>query len=444
MDERGGGSGKPGGHFIVCGLGRFGLSVVEHLRESGHAVVVITSPGTRADRKQHALAFGARVIEGDFRFHDVLEQAGVSSARALLLVSSNNAANLETALDVKRIAPSVRLVLRLDNDKLAERLGRDFGINAVLSPAVLAAGEFARAALDAPQGRASAPTGASAARPRRHNARPRGIAGLRSRFFALPEPTRVLLALFFLFAAGVTLFQQALQLTLVDAIYFTSTIVTTVGFGDYNLKDESAAVKLFGSLLMFAGVVLIAVLSSFLTNYFVSGAAARRRAEHGARRLKEHVILCGLGSVGFEVAERLVAQNVPVVVVDGTPGDAAWHNLSHRGHILLLVGDAARPDVLVRAGLDKARALIAATSEDAVNLEIGLVAQTLAEERRPSHRPLRLVLRCFDPDIASRVHAVSDVYTLLSSAEIAAPLFVAAATEDTENVERKGTRGAEE
>jgi hypothetical protein len=61
-----------------------------------------------------------------------------------------------------------------------------------------------------------------------------------------------------------------------------------------------------------------------------------------------------------------------------------------------------------------------------------LVAQTLAEERRPPHRPLRLVLRCFDPDLANRVHAVSDVYTLLSSAQIAAPLFVAAATQDAQ------------
>ncbi len=416
------------GHFIVCGLGRFGLSVVEHLREADRAVVVITSSATRADRKRRALALGARVLEGDFRFHDALEQAGLVSARALLLVSSNNAANLETVLDVKRLAPRVRLVLRLDNDKLAERLRRDFGIDAVLSPAVLAAGAFARAALDVPPPRASSPVRPSAGLPRRHAVRPRGTAGLRRRFFALPEPTRVLLALFFLFAAGVTLFQQALHLPFVDAVYFTSTIVTTVGFGDYNLKDESAVVKLFGSLLMFAGVALIAVLSSFLTNYFVSGAAARRRAERGARRLKGHVILCGLGSVGFEVVERLFAQNVPVVVVDETPSDAAWHNLSHQGHIPLLVGDGTRPDVLVRAGLDKARALIAATSEDAVNLEIGLVAQTLAEERRPANRPLRLVLRCFDPDLASRVHAVSDMYALLSSAEIAAPLFVAAAT----------------
>ena len=426
--ETGGG----GGHCVVCGLGRFGLRVTERLCEAGHAVVVITRSDTRPDSKRSARAVGARIIEGDYRFADVLAQADVARARALLLVSSNDSANLETALDVRRIAPHVRLVLRSDKGTLAERLEHDFGIAAVLSPPVLAAGHFVRAALDAPP---TAPSPSSPPRPRatsgpppRFAVRPRGIAGPRDLFFALPEPARVLFALFLLFAGGVTFFRHALDLPLADAIYFTSTIVTTVGFGDYNLKDEHASVQLFGSLLMFAGVVLIAVLSSFLTNYFVSGAAARRRAERAVGRLRGHVILCGLGSVGFEVAELLLARGVPVVAVDETPGDALWQNLSQRQRVPLLAGDAVRPDVLGRAGIGKARALIAATSEDAVNLEIGLVAQTLAEEHRAPDRPLRIVLRCFDPDLAARVHALSGTYTLLSSAEIAAPLFVRAAT----------------
>ena len=70
-----------------------------------------------------------------------------------------------------------------------------------------------------------------------------------------------------------------------------------------------------------------------------------------------------------------------------------------------------------------ARALVACTSNDALNLEIGLTAQSVAEASRDG-RPLRLVLRCFDTDIAHRIHAVSDNYTLLSEAKIAAEVFV--------------------
>ena len=64
------------------------------------------------------------------------------------------------------------------------------------------------------------------------------------------------------------------------------------------------------------------------------------------------------------------------------------------------------------------------------NLEIGLMAQGTVEGRRPD-RPLRLVLRCFDPELARRIHAVSDDYTLLSEAMIAAPFFVRTALSHT-------------
>lgn len=89
----------------------------------------------------------------------------------------------------------------------------------------------------------------------------------------------------------------------------------------------------------------------------------------------------------------------------------------------VVVGDATRPVILHRAGIEHARALVACTSNDALNLEIGLTAQSLAEAHRAG-RPLRLVLRCFDADLARRIHAVSDNYTLLSEATIAAPAFV--------------------
>jgi voltage-gated potassium channel Kch len=104
--------------------------------------------------------------------------------------------------------------------------------------------------------------------------------------------------------------------------------------------------------------------------------------------------------------------------------DTLFRDLATRVPVLL--GDATRPETLLKAGFRRARAVVVATSSDALNLEIGLMAQTLVEDYRPK-RPLQLVLRCFDPDLAKRIHRVSQNYTLLSSAELAAPLFVEAA-----------------
>jgi hypothetical protein len=248
------------------------------------------------------------------------------------------------------------------------------------------------------------------------------LPGASTTAYLRPEARFMAACFLALFLLGVIIFQREMEMPLADAIYFTSTIMSTVGFGDYDLRAEPAAVKLFGALLMFSGITLIAMLSSFLTHFLLSGSVARQRAERTARSFRDHVIVCGLGSVGFEIAEELRLRRVPVVVVDATPGDEYFNALAAR--IPVLVGDATRPEVLLRAGLDHARALIAATSDDPINLEIGLTAQSVVEERRPG-KPVRLVLRCFDPDLAERIHAVSDAYTLLSATTIAAPIFVA-------------------
>jgi voltage-gated potassium channel Kch len=408
-------SSKP---VIICGLGRFGLRVVEILRTEGIPVTVITEYRSRADRKRRARELGAQVIEDDFRFGEARVAAGLKDARAIILATSSDSANLECALDVRREHPHLRIVMRLDSEKLAGRLCSDFGIDAVLSPPVLAAPEFARAALQTAPSPSVLPSTVKR-HPQITSARyaMRRLSPLDGR----RQSRLLLLALSLLFTAAILVFRHSLKLDWTDAIYFTATIVTTVGFGDFNLREESPMVKLFGVLLMFGGVTLIAVQSSMLTNFLLSGAATQLRAERIAGRMRGHVILCGLGGVGFEVARDLAARGVPVVVIDATPDDLHARLLSAR--IPIIVGDATNADVLLRAGLRRARAVAVVTSNDAINLEIGLTAQSLVEEMRPD-RPLRLVLRCFDPDLAHRVHAISEAYTLLSSAEIAAPIFV--------------------
>jgi voltage-gated potassium channel Kch len=416
---------------IVCGLGRFGLRVAERLREAGAEVAVVTDSATRSDRVRRAEEMGVTVHVGDFRFAGRRAAAGIGRARAVVLAAADDAANLEAALDIRAEAPDVRIVMRQDEGRFPDRLEADFGIDAVLSPAALAAPEFSRAALDdSPLPAASACTagGHGIATARRHAERRPRRPGLADRYDPRRPVQIVALGLLVLFGVAVAVFHATLGLPWVDAVYFTATILTTVGFGDYHLKDHGPALKLFGTVLMFAGVTLVAMLTSVLTNFFLSGAAATLRADYAARRARGHVILCGLGSVGYEIARDLTGRGVPLVVIDSTPDDDYARRLGEDLRVPLLYGDATRSDLLLRAGLPHARAVISAVSSDAVSLEIGLAAQTLAEETRPPGHPLRIVLRCFDPDLARRIHALSAAYTLLSSAEISAPLFARAAT----------------
>ena len=109
-------------HVLVCGLGRFGLRVVEILRAQNIPVFVITDPSSRADRKRRAAKLGAQVIEDDFRFGDTRTAARIDEAGAIILATSSDSANLECALDVRREHPKLRIVMRLESEKLAGRL----------------------------------------------------------------------------------------------------------------------------------------------------------------------------------------------------------------------------------------------------------------------------------------------------------------------------------
>ena len=394
-------------HFIVCGLGRFGLSIVELLNKAGKSVVVITADESPGDLCVRAKRMGARVVQGDFRIGSVRNKAGLSSAAAVLLTTSNNVLNLEVALEVRGDHPEIIVVMRVAETNLAKRLERDFGITAVLSPAVLAAGKFVDAALQPTAKEVSEPAKLIWAGRRR----------IRYEFLAIP------LILFLIYVSAVIVFRTTLKLSWIDAAYFTTSIVTTVGFGDFNLEHAPAWLKLFGIGLMFAGIMLIGIIASLLTLFIVSGKAMELRNEFLALQKRDHVIVCGLGQVGVAITRDLLQQGVPVVAVDIAAIDEDHQELNLQ--CPLIAGNATKSTILQRAGITKARAIVACTSNDALNLEIGLTAQTAAEDQGLHH--LRVVMRCFDYDLASRIHRVSNDYILLSEATIAAPLFASAA-----------------
>ena len=333
-----------------------------------------------------------------------------------MLTTSSDADNLEAALEIRGEAPGVRVVMRHSQPRLSRRFETDFGITAALAPADLAAGAFVEAALEAP---ATALGMRSIGRPVDIPRRP-----VRGEFVAIP------LLLIGIYVGAIAVFRHTLNLTWVDATYFATTVVTTVGFGDINLHQAPDWVKLFGVVLMFAGVLLIAVTASLLAVFVVAGTADQLRNEFRARGLRNHVVVCGLGSVGTAVARDLYDRGHRVVVIDPTADDELHRETNPRCPVI--VGDATRPVILHRAGIEHARALVACTSNDAVNLEIGLTAQTVAETRASGQR-LRLVLRCFEADLARRIHAVSDNYTVLSEAKIAADVFMRRALGHTES-----------
>jgi voltage-gated potassium channel Kch len=203
----------------------------------------------------------------------------------------------------------------------------------------------------------------------------------------------------------------------VDAFYFVVTTVTTVGYGDITPRDAPDAVKLYASLLMVLGSATLATLFSLITDALVT---ARFREAMGRQRVPEegHVVVVGLGNVGYRIVEELRRAGETVVAIDRDP--EAEFAEAVRGLGAVVTGDSRLPETLQKAGVPRARAVVAVTHDDAVNLGVALAARRL----RPD---VRTVVRLFDPDFARKVQEAFHVDAALSASLLAAPAFVAAA-----------------
>jgi voltage-gated potassium channel len=161
-----------------------------------------------------------------------------------------------------------------------------------------------------------------------------------------------------------------------DALYQTVTTITTVGFRE--VEPLSSTGKVFTMVLIVLGVgtalyglsvIIETVLEGELPELF-----GRRRMERRITGMHDHVVVCGWGRVGQAIVRDIEAMGGAVVVVDRDAGRVEQTN--HPA----IVGDATEDETLRRAGIDRARALVAALESDAGNLFVTLSARALRSD----------------------------------------------------------------
>jgi voltage-gated potassium channel len=161
-----------------------------------------------------------------------------------------------------------------------------------------------------------------------------------------------------------------------DAIYMTVITLTTEGYREVRELDEGG--RLWTMLVAVAGVGIIFGTVGFVAETFVaeafSGRRQRRRMVEAVAALQNHFILCGYGRVGGTAARELEHAGVPVVVIDTQPESV--DKAASDGH-LVVHGDATRDEVLVSAGVSRARGLITTVDSDAQNVYVTLSARAL-------------------------------------------------------------------
>lgn len=141
-----------------------------------------------------------------------------------------------------------------------------------------------------------------------------------------------------------------------------------------------------------------------------------------AQTYRDHIILIGLGHVGFRVLEELLARGKQVIVVEAKDGGPFVEETRAR-NVPLVIGDARRESLLRELGLEHASCLIACTNDDLVNIEAGLDARQINPD-------IRLVMRFFDQNMAKKLGKAFAVDSIFSTSALSAPLFAAAAIDE--------------
>jgi voltage-gated potassium channel len=187
---------------------------------------------------------------------------------------------------------------------------------------------------------------------------------------------RVGLAALALVILGGTLGFIALGLGVVDAVYQTIITITTVGAS--TARTPGTGEKVFTILLILVGVGTALYTFSTVLELLIEGhmrdVVRRRKMDREISRVSGHVVICGWGRVGREVARFLSNAGQPIVVIDRNA-----ERLREMPHPFVH-GDVTEDKTLIEAGIERASALVAALDTDADNLFVTVAGRSMCPE----------------------------------------------------------------
>lgn len=445
------------------------LRVVSELVGSGERVTAIVNPASRHYERIGELGaqvLGVRVVsEGLLRRAGVdAEPAKPSTARALVLLDTDDVRNVHTALTARDMDPDLRIIVQMVNPRLGKQLHSLLGDCVVISGPSLAAPAFVSDALqddevtwleiggrrlvagqadlirephltvladttssatpellplssDDPAGDIVLGTGLRTVWRTKDVRRAGWVMAMRDVFDR--RVRRIAAVMLFLVLSG-TVLTHYIANPNIDwwrALYLAAGAVTSAGIEDDTFSAAEPWAKVAAVLVQLTGIVLMALLTAVIVDSLIG--ARLSRVIGGVRgRPRNHVVVCGLGTVGARVLEILAERGVAVVGVEHDE-DAPGVQTAHRLRIPVVIGDSSNEETLRSAGVQRCQAMLAITNGDITNLESAMVARDLNPEAR-------ITMRMFDHDLAQRVERRLGLGHSRSVSMLVAPAVAAA------------------
>ncbi len=163
------------------------------------------------------------------------------------------------------------------------------------------------------------------------------------------------------------------QMTFFEGLYMTFITISTIGFTElHTLSNEG---RVFTMLIFVVGIGVISYIASQTTQLIFEGELFYKRAMiKKLEKMENHYIICGYGRIGNRIAEVLHDAGLPLVIVENR--ESSVERLKEKD-LTFVEGDAEDEDVLIEAGIKKARALICTLASDQDNVFTTLLARDL-------------------------------------------------------------------
>jgi len=185
-----------------------------------------------------------------------------------------------------------------------------------------------------------------------------------------------LILLGFIILGGTLSYFFVEEWSLGDSLYMTFITLSTVGFGEVHPLTQGGRIVTLVIILCGVGIGAFAIgtITEMILEGRIREILGRRKLEKQLQNLKDHYIICGYGMIGVVICEEIQKSRKSFVVID--KNEALITEIENRGY-LYIRGDATDDEVLLKAGIKGARALISAISSDADNVFITLTAKEL-------------------------------------------------------------------
>jgi voltage-gated potassium channel len=205
--------------------------------------------------------------------------------------------------------------------------------------------------------------------------------------------------------------------SLLEALYLMLSMTFLQTGGDF---PHTWYLGIFYFIMPVIGLIVLAQgITEFSVMLFNRRARGKEWEIAVASTYHHHVILVGLGHLGYRVAQEIVSMGQDIVIIEANPKVDLITSIKAIG-IPVIQDDASLETTLQSAGIDRARAIILCTQNDSLNLKVALKAKHLNPH-------IHTVLRIFDDDFAQALHEQFG-YTAFSATGMAAPAFAAAAS----------------